>query len=93
MVEKKEMLNHRQKYDYTDIDPWELKLIRVGQAVWTILRREKRLKRLTVSEERALYAAIDILVELKKQKRAELKTLRADRAQKTRDHFAKKAVA
>ena len=85
------MLTHRQRYNYHDVDPVELKLIRTGHALWAILRRERRLKALTVSEEQALYEGIAIIVELKKQKRAELKVLRVERAKKVKEYFEAKA--
>jgi hypothetical protein len=100
------MLTHKQKYDYHDIDPWELKLIRVGHALWTLLRAERRslgqplceelaLKRgletartpPESAETRALDDAIQIIVRLKREKRAELKSERAIRAEEVRERF------
>lgn len=81
------MLTRRQKYDYHDIDPWELKLIRIGHALWALLRRERRQNGVHVSEERALYAAIETIVRLKREKRAELKAERAARSQEVRERF------
>lgn len=81
------MLTHRQKYAYHDIDPWELKLIRIGHALWAILRRERRQIGYPLSEESALYAAIETIVRLKREKRAELKAERTVRAEEVRARF------
>jgi len=81
------MLTRKQKYDYHDMDPWELKLIRVGHALWAVLRRERRQIGYPVSEELALYAAIETIVHLKHEKRAEVKAERAARADEVRERF------
>ena len=70
-------LTRRQKYDYTDIDRGELKLIRVGHAIWALLRQERRRKSYLPSEERAIVKAIETMIRLKKEYRAELKVKRA----------------
>lgn len=84
------MLTRRQRYDYYDTDPTELTLIRIGQAILATLRRERRQKRLTASEETALYDAIEIMMKLKAEYRAELKKRRAARSQKTREYFERR---
>ena len=83
-------LSRRQRYHYYDTDPTELKLIRAGHAIWAILRRERRLKVLTASEEQALYDAIEIIVSLKKAYRAELAVRRLERAKKVSQYFLAK---
>jgi hypothetical protein len=99
-------LTPRQLYDYHDIDPWELKLIRVGHALWGLLRAERRALGYPLREERllqrglpthwppptspeteSLEAAIQIIVGLKRAKRAELKAQRAAESQKLRERF------
>ncbi len=83
-------LTRRQRYQYYDTEPAEMKLIRTGHAIWAILRRERRLKALTVSEEMALYEAIEIIVRLKKIYRADLAIRRAEKAKKVAQYFADK---
>ena len=85
-------LTNRQKYDYVDIDRGELKLIRVGHSLWSLLRRERRQKRVDPSEIRGIEEAIQTVVRLKAEYRAELKVRRAKEAQKVRDRFALKKL-
>lgn len=70
-------LTKRQKYDYRDIDWRELKLIRVGHAIWSLYKRERAKKGSTGIREQALLEACEIVWGLKKQLRAELKAERA----------------
>lgn len=100
------MLTHRQRSDSFNIDPAELKLIRVGHALWGLLRLERRVLGETISEQRALQrglptarpspsspetdsieTAIQIIVRLKGEKRADLKILRVERSKRTADYF------
>jgi hypothetical protein len=82
------MLTNRQKYDYRDVDRYELKLIKVGHALWAILRREKRQIRVPLCEIQALVESIETIVRLKRQYRSELKVKLADRNAKVRERFA-----
>jgi hypothetical protein len=70
-------LTARQKYDYRDVDWRELKLIRVGHAIWTLYKRERAKKGSTGVEQSVLLAACETVWELKKQLRLELKAERA----------------
>lgn len=85
-------LTNRQKYDYHDIDPWELKLIRVGHSLWAQLRRQRRQNCRDVREETALEAAIEIIVQAKAEKRAELREQRAAEGTKVKAYFAGRKV-
>jgi hypothetical protein len=70
-------LTKRQKYDYRDIDWRELKLIRVGHAIWALYKRERLKKGSTGVEESVLLEACETVWELKKQLRVQLKVERA----------------
>ena len=70
-------LNRRKRYDYRDIDRRELKLIRVGHAIWALYKQERAKKGSTGIEERALLEACEAVWELKRQLRLELKAERA----------------
>jgi hypothetical protein len=54
------MLSRKQLYDYCDIDPWELKLIRVGHSLWRLLRLERRSLGQAVGEQLALQRGLPI---------------------------------
>jgi len=60
-------LSKRQKYDYRDIDWRELKLIRVGHAIWALYKRERSSQGSTGLQIRALLGACETIWELKKQ--------------------------
>ena len=79
-------LTNRQKYDYVDVDRGELKLIRIGHALWHILRKERR-KSQPLIEIDSIEQAIQTVARLKREYRAELKVRRAAKAKKVRDHF------
>jgi hypothetical protein len=66
-------LSKRQRYDYRDTDKRELKLIRVGHAIWALHIRERAKKGSTGPQEQALLAACETVWGLKKQLRAELR--------------------
>jgi hypothetical protein len=51
-------LGKRQKYDYRDIDRAELKLVRVGHALWEQWKRDRGAKWGAVGESGPLWAAI-----------------------------------
>ena len=61
--------------DRHDANPYELRLIRVGQHLWRLRARNG----LTVSERRAIYAALETVWEAKRQLRAELAAIRKER--------------
>ena len=86
-------LTRRQRLDYYDTDPTELRLIRIGHAIWAILRRERRLKQLSISEETSLGEAIEVIVRLKREYWAELAIRRAAKTKKTAAYFAEKKRA
>lgn len=65
------MLNKRSKYDYRDIDWRELKLIRIGHAVWALYKGERALNG-TYQEQEALLCACAEVWAIKKQFRLEL---------------------
>ena len=75
-------LTRRQKYDYTDIDRGELRLIRVGHALWAMLKRDRaKYRGLPVQEPypwQDLDDALECVFEVKRQ---ELKQKRAARSQ------------
>ena len=66
-------LTKRQRYDYRDTDKRELKLIRVGHAIWALYKRERAKKGSTGVQEQALLAACETVWGLKNQLRAELR--------------------
>ena len=67
------MLSRRQKYDYRDADRYELKLIRVGHALWGMYKRDRATLGIPLSERQALYAACETVWRLKREYRAELR--------------------
>jgi len=77
----------RRTNDSRDIDPAELKLIRVGHFIW--LERKRALQSEDVEHVRALDAALQTVWELKRQRRAELKVERAERSKQLRQRFTK----
>ena len=83
-------LTNRQLYDYRDIDPLELTLIRATHHIWRLYRQEKRLNGLTVSEEQAFTDAIETMVRVKREYRAFLRLKREGKAAKTREYFAER---
>jgi hypothetical protein len=81
------VLTKRQKYDYRDIDRGELKLIRVGHALWVQYKREKRQNGGYLSEEQPIYAALQTIWRLKREYRAGLRLKLAAQSQKIREKF------
>ena len=84
------MLTRKQRNDRRDLDPRELKLIRVGHAIWGIYKKERG-KSGTVSEERALQSALQEVWDLKKALRTELALEKEARNAKVREYFRKAA--
>jgi len=78
-------LTKKQLYDYHDIDRGELKLVRIGHALWAMLRKAR--KSYLPKEERILMEAIETIMRLKKEKRAELKVQNAARSAKLAERF------
>ena len=74
--------------DRHDIDRRELKLIRVGHALWAIYKKERR-KSGNVSEERALEAALHQVWDLKKEVRRDIAAERRAKFALVRDRFRK----
>jgi hypothetical protein len=77
----------RKRYDYRDSTVAEATLRRAGQTIWAILRREKRAGGLYVSEERALYEAIETVCRAKQELRSEIEARRQDRSARLRGRF------
>lgn len=86
-------LTRRQRHDTHDVDRFELRLIRVGHALWALLRRERRQRGIPLREIGALEEAIQTIVRLKREYRAELTVRRAERSRKVRERFAKNVAS
>lgn len=86
-------LTRQQRHDTRDIDPYELKLIRAGHAVWALYRREKLGNGGYPSESGPLWAALQTVWGAKKVYRAELKVRRAEESAKLRARFTAKSQA
>jgi hypothetical protein len=84
------MLTSKQRHDRHDIDPREIKLIRVGHALWAMYKKERG-KSGTVSEERALESALQQVWDLKKALRTALAVERELRNENVREYFRKAA--
>lgn len=82
------MLSKRQLYDYRDVDRSELKLIRINHALWAMLRRERRRNGVHLRELRPIEEAIETVMRLKAEYRAELKVRLAAKSKIVREHFA-----
>lgn len=77
--------------DKRDVDLGELKLIRVGHFLW--LDRRKALKSDDVGQLRALDEALETVWKAKREKRAELKVQRAEKAASMNLRFRKQVAA
>lgn len=75
-------LSNRELYDYHDIDPLELMLIRATHHIWRLWRAERGQNGYTPTEERAFSEAIDTMVDVKRSYRAYLKAKRAEQSAK-----------
>jgi hypothetical protein len=73
-------MNTLRRNDRHDLDPYELKLIRVGHALWAEWKRDRGAKWGSVGEGGALYAALETIWRLKREYRAELAEERRQRA-------------
>ena len=73
--------------DKHDIDRGELKLIRVGHALWADFKRERRQNGLDVAESGPTYAALQTMWRLKREYRANLKLERALKSARLRETF------
>ena len=82
-------LSAKKRYDYRDIDPWELKLIRVGHAIWRLYRRENARNASYLLERKALLEACETVWRLKREYREKLKKRRAEASSKIAKRFAK----
>jgi hypothetical protein len=71
--------------DIRDIDPYELKLIRVGHALWLLFRKARKSEPL--SEIKALEEALKTVWELKRQYRQDLAEKRIERNRAVRERF------
>ena len=76
--------------DRHNIDRRELKLIRVGHYLWALYKKERG-KSGNVSEERALYAALEQVWDLKNELRSDLAAERRAKFDLVRDRFKKVA--
>lgn len=81
-------LTKRQLYDYHDIDPWELKLIRVGHALWRLYKNAQN--RGDLGEIGPLYEALETVWQLKREYRAELAQRRQAKSSAMREKFSMK---
>jgi hypothetical protein len=79
--------------DYNEDDASYLRLVRIGHAIWRVLKADRRLKSHTVKEERAFYDAIEIIVRLKQHRKAILRQERTVKSRKTREYFEKRATS
>jgi hypothetical protein len=80
-------LTSQQRNDTRDIDPYELKLIRAGHAVWALYRREKPELGGYPGESGPLWEALQTIWGAKEAYRAELKVRRAEESAKVRERF------
>jgi hypothetical protein len=85
------VLTRRQKYDHRNADRYELKLIRVGHAVWAMYKRDRATLGIPLSEIQALYAACERVWRLKREYRAELRERLAYRSAEVAARFRKAA--
>jgi len=74
-----------KRNDIRDIDPYELKLIRVGHALWAMFQKARKSEPL--SEIKALEEALVTVWELKRQYRQELAAKRVERNRAVRERF------
>jgi len=79
-----------KRNDTRDIDTHELKLIRVGHALWAMFRKARKSEPL--SEIRALEEALKTVWELKRQYRQELAAKRIERNRVVRERFRRMAA-
>jgi hypothetical protein len=82
------MISRNDRYD---VDRAELKLIRVGHFLW--LDRKKALKASDVSLVHAIDASLEIVWQLKREVRAELKVKREAAAAKLGAYFQQRKAA
>jgi len=82
-------LSNRELYDYHDIDPLELMLIRATHHIWRLYRLERGQNGVDVGEIRALEESIDTMVGIKREYRAYLKLKRAEHSAQLRVAFSK----
>jgi hypothetical protein len=78
-------LTKKQLYDYRDIAPAELKVIRVGHFLW--LRYKNARNRGDASESADLAASLEAVWAAKRVLRAELKVKRAEASRKMAEYF------
>jgi len=81
-------LASRQKYDYRNIARGELKLVRVGHALWDQWKRDRGAKWGTLGESGPLWAALQNVWNLKREYRAELQRQRRAEFASRRHQFA-----
>jgi hypothetical protein len=79
-----------KRNDTRDIGPYELKLIRVGHALWAMFRKARKSEPL--SEIKPLEEALKTVWELKRQYRQELAAKRIERNRAVRERFRRMAA-
>lgn len=82
-----------KRIDFNEDDATYMKLIRIGHAIWRAWRQEKRRGGQTVPQQRAFTEAIEIMVRLKEECKAELRSRAQVKAVRTRDYFAARRPA
>jgi len=70
-------LTKRQLYDYRDVERPELMLIRAGQHLWALWKREVRANPRQDERQSATYAALETIWKAKREYRAERKAREA----------------
>lgn len=84
-------LSRRKRYEYRDIDVYELKLIRIGHAVWHVYRRGNAANGGYPCESGPLWEALQTVWNAKREYRKELKVRRAEESAKMRQRFEARA--
>jgi hypothetical protein len=73
--------------DRRDVGPGELRLIRLGHALWLQMKRDRRQNGGTVPQDDPIWQALETVWRLKREYRAELAQRRAVESAKTREFF------
>ncbi len=73
--------------DHRDADVYELKLIRVGHALWAMMKRDRAQNRRYLPESDPIWKALENVWDLKRQYRAELAAKRIVETARLRERF------
>jgi hypothetical protein len=82
-----------RRHDRVTVDRGELKLIRVGHALWAVLKRDRARKGGYLSQSDPIWEALATVWKLKKEYRAELAARRRAESVELKAKFAKVQVA